>query len=38
MLRSLKLIAYNRGSERASKHFYRTHGPATVLERLGDDF
>ena len=32
------LISYPRGSERTSKHFYRAHGPATVLQRLGDDY
>jgi hypothetical protein len=32
------LIVYGRGSERTSKHFYRAHGPATVLQRLNDDY
>ena len=32
------LIVYERGAERTSKHFYRAHGPATVLRREQDDY
>ncbi len=32
------LIVYERGAERNSKHFYRAHGPATVLRRERDDY
>jgi ribosomal protein L21E len=32
------LIVYERGAERTSKHFYRAHGPGTVLRRDKDDY